>query len=320
LFSNIERIEKIKYLQTYRKINLKNNVSEIFKYFIQTLTDSIFTWDYFVDFEKVKNNTFSIEKELNLLNVLIGKNDIEKVLIDLVMTYPKIRKVLPILIAIRKTKLKDLRIIDDFVELKSESKIKIFDPNVKLNTELKEDLINFFRESGLKDIFQDKNVKNIVDYCFGVEVGMDTNARKNRTGKSMESIVEKIIKKFSEDNNLDYIIQATQFKIKEKWDFNITIDKTDRKFDFAVFNKLKNKIFIIETNYYSGGGTKLKSTAGEYQYLFDLLKNQEIDFIWITDGLGWKTAKKPLFETFSHNDFLFNIEFIKKGVLRDVII
>jgi type II restriction enzyme len=236
------------------------------------------------------------------------------------LEYPKVRKVLPILVAIRNNKLKDLKIIDDFDELKSESKIRMFNPNIKLNNEFREDLVNYFRETGLKEIFQNKDVKNIVDYCFGIEVGMDTNARKNRTGKSMESIVEKIIKKFSEDNNLDYITQATQSKIKEKWNFNITLDKTDRKFDFAVFNKSKNKIFIIETNYYSGGGTKLKSTAGEYQYLYEFLTKQGIDFIWITDGLGWRTAKKSLLETFSHNDYLFNIEFIKNGVLRDIII
>ena len=310
----------MKYLQTYKKLNLKNDENEIFEYFFKTLTDSIFTWDYFVDFEKVKKNIHLIEKELNLLNVLIGKNDIDKEFISLVSEYPNVRKVLPILIAIRNSKLKDLKIIDDFEELKSESKIDLFNPTVELTTEIKEDLVAFFEYSGLKNIFQDKDVKNIVDYCFGVEVGMDTNARKNRTGQAMESIVEKIILKFAEKNNLDYIPQATQKKIKEKWNFDIKIDKTNRIFDFAVLEKFKNKIFIIETNYYGGGGSKLKSTAGEYQYLSDFLKKQGIDLIWVTDGLGWKTTKKSLFETFIHNDYLLNIELVKQGILKDIIL
>ena len=310
----------MKYLQTYKKLNLKEDEKDIFEYLIETLTDSIFTWDYFVDFEKVKKNIRLIEKELNLLNVLIGKRDIEKEFISLISEYPNVRKVLPILIAIRNNKLKDLKIIDDFEELKSESKIELFNPNTELTSELKEDLLIFFKESGLKEIFQDKDVKNIVDYCFGVEVGMDTNARKNRTGQSMESIVEKIIQKFAEKNDLDYIPQATQKKIKEKWNFDIELDKTNRIFDFAVFEKSKNKIFIIETNYYGGGGSKLKSTAGEYQYLFDFLKRQGIDLIWITDGLGWKTTKKSLFETFLHNDYLLNIEMVKQGILKDIIL
>jgi len=310
----------MKYLQTYKKLNLKENEKDIFEYLIETLTDSIFTWDYFVSFEKVKKNIHLVEKELNLLNVLIGKEDIEKEFISLISEYSNVRKVLPILIAIRNNKLKDLKIIDDFEELKSESKVDLFNPNKELTQELKEDLILFFNESGLRSIFQDKDIKNIVDYCFGVEVGMDTNARKNRTGQSMERIVEKIIQKFSEKNNLEYISQATQKKIKEKWNFDIQLDKTNRIFDFAVFEKTKNKIFLIETNYYGGGGSKLKSTAGEYQYLSDFLKKQGIDLIWITDGLGWKTTTKSLFETFLHNDYLLNIDFVKKGTLKDIIL
>jgi type II restriction enzyme len=237
----------------------------------------------------------------------------------LISEYPNVRKVLPILTAIRNNKLKYLKIIDDFEELKSESKVDLFNPNIELTSEIRKDLINFFNDSGLKNIFQDKDVKNIVDYCFGVEVGMDTNSRKKRTGQAMENIVEKIIQKFSEKNNLEYISQATQKKIKEKWNFDIKLDKTNRIFDFAVFEKSKNKIFLIETNYYGGGGSKLKSTAGEYQYLSDFLKTQGIDLIWITDGLGWKTTKKSLFETFLHNDYLLNIELVKEGVLKDII-
>jgi type II restriction enzyme len=308
----------MKYLQTYKKLNLKDE-KEVFDYLINNLTDSIFTWDYFVDFKKVKKNIHLVEKELNLLNVLIGKENIETELINLVSEYPNVRKVLPFLIAIRNNKLKELKIIDDFKDLISESKIELFNPKVDLTSELRNDLIKFFKESGLKDIFKDKNIKNIVDYCFGIEVGMDTNARKNRTGQSMENIVEKIIQKFSKNNHFEYIAQATKKKIKEKWNFNVIIDKTNRIFDFAIYEKSKNKIFIIETNYYGGSGSKLKSTAGEYQYLSDFLLKQGIDLIWVTDGLGWKTTTKSLFETFLHNDYLFNIELLKKGILKDLI-
>jgi len=309
----------MKYLQIYKDLKLKDE-KEIFDYLINTLTDSIFTWDYFVGFEKVNGNVEKIEKELNLLNVLIGKTNIEKEFIDLISEYPKVRKVLPILIAVRNNKLKELKIIDDFEELISENKKHLFDPNENLTLEMKKDLITFFKESGLNNILQNKNIKNLVDYCFGVEVGMDTNARKNRTGSSMENIIEIIIKTFSEKNNLEYIPQATQKKIQEKWAFDIKLDKTNRIFDFAIFHKSQNKIFIVETNYYGGGGSKLKSTAGEYQYLFDLLKKQKIDLIWVTDGVGWNTAKKPLFETFLHNDYLFNIQLIKEGILKEIML
>jgi len=310
----------MKYLNTYKALGLSDDDNKVFEYFLKTLTNSIYSWDHFVSFTKVKNNIRTIEKELNLLNVLIGKSDIEKEFIELITAYPNVRKILPILIAIRNNKLKDLKIIDDFEELNSENKVDLFNPNVELTYKMKDDLITFFKESGLKNIFQDKDVKNVVDYCFGIEVGMDTNARKNRTGQAMENIVNKIIQTFVLNNNLDYIIQATQKKIKEKWNFDISLDKTNRIFDFAILKKSKNKIFLVETNYYGGGGSKLKSTAGEYQYLFEFLKTQGIDFIWITDGFGWITAKKSLFETFLHNNYLLNLEFVKQGALRDIIL
>ncbi len=309
----------MKYLQTYKKLNLTNE-KQVFNYLIDNLIDSIFTWNYFIDFKKVKINIQKIEKELNLLNVLVGKQNIEQEFINLLEEYPKIRKTLPILIAVRNTKIKKLKIIDDIDELISKNKSELFNPEIKLKPNLKKELINFFNESGLKKIFQDKNVKNIVDYCFGIEVGMDTNSRKNRTGRSMERITEKILDKFTKENNLEFISQATQSKIKKRFGFDIKIDKTNRIFDFAVFNKTKNKIFIIETNFYSCGGSKLKSTAGEYQYLFDFLKKQNIDLVWITDGIGWKTTKKSLYETFLHNKYLINIALIKQGALRDILI
>jgi len=310
----------MKYLQIYKKLGLKDDPKEIFEYLLSTLKDSIFTWDYFVNFEKVKINISKIEKELNLLNVLIGKKDIEVEFLNLINEYPKVRQVLPILIAIRKNKMRETKIIDDFEELISENKSHLFNPSEELTNEIKNDLLTFFNESGLKEIFEDKDIKNLVDYCFGIEIGMDTNARKNRTGKSMELIVEKILQKFCKENNLEYIPQATQSKIKTKWSFEMELDKTKRIFDFAIFNKSKNKIYIIETNYYSGSGSKVKSTAGEYQYLYDFLSKQKIALIWVTDGLGWRKTKNALLENFLSSNYIFNIELLKQQILKEIIL
>ena len=162
-------------------------------------------------------------------------------------------------------------------------------------------------------------MKNLVDYCFGVEVGFDTNARKNRTGDIMEKLVYKFLEEFCEENNnLQFIEQATQKRIKEFFNYDIKIDKNSRRFDFALFDRTKNKLFLMEVNYYSGGGSKLKATAGEYQYLNDFVKSQNIDFVWITDGKGWLTSLKPLEETFIHNDYVINLDMLKNGVLKEI--
>ncbi|MFW2556142.1 type II restriction endonuclease [Aliarcobacter butzleri] len=282
-----------------------------------TLQDSIFTWDYFTDFEKVKTNVKKIEKELNLLNYLIGKENIEEEFLSLVEEYPKVRKILPILIAIRDDKLSSTPIITDMESLIPENKRYIF--NDEIDENIKKELLLFFRETGLKDFFENKVVKNLVDYCIGVEVGFDTNARKNRTGTLMENIVGKYLQTYcSKNKNFSFIEQATQKRIKEFFKYDIEIDKNSRRFDFALYNKSINKLYLIEVNYYSGGGSKLKATAGEYQYLNDFLKAQNLTFIWITDGIGWFTALRPLEETFNHNDYVINLEMLKNGILEEI--
>lgn len=282
-----------------------------------SLQDSIFTWDYFTDFEKVKLNVKNVEKELNILNYLIGKKDIEKEFIQLIEEYPKTRRTLPLLIAVRKEKLKDMPIITNINTLIPENKQYIFYD--ELNQNIKDELLIFFKSSGLKDIFQNEYIKNLVDYCFGVEVGFDTNARKNRTGTLMENLVSKFLENFCKLNpNFRYIEQATPKRIREHFHYEIEIDKSSRRFDFALFNTNKNRIFLIEVNYYSSGGSKLKATAGEYQYLNDFLKNQGIDLIWITDGKGWLTALNALEETFNHNDYVVNLHMLKNGILNKI--
>jgi type II restriction enzyme len=308
----------MKYLNLYKKIGLENNVDTIFNYFIKTLNPSIFTWDYFVDWEKIKKNVRGIEKELNLLNYLIGKDNIEFEFLKLVNEYPNLKKVLPILVAVRAKKTKDINIIINFENLAYKSVSSIFLNNT---TETDNDqLLRFFKESGLEEIFKDKTIKNLVDYTFGVEAGLDTNARKNRTGNLMENILDRYLKTFTEKNQLELISQVTKTKIQNAWNFKLKVDKYDRVFDFSIYNKKKNRIYLIEANYYSGTGSKLKSTAGEYRNLHDFLKNQNINFIWITDGLGWEKTKNPLFETFSNNDYIFNLELVNKGALEEIII
>ncbi len=284
-----------------------------------TFQDSIFTWDYFTNFKKVKMNVQKVKVELNILNSLIGEDDIEKAFIGLIKEYPNARQALLLLVAVRKDKLKDTPVITNMDTLVAENKVYIFYDEIDDNVE--KELLIFFRETGLKDIFENKYIKNLVDYCFGVEVGLDTNARKNRTGTLMENIISKHLEEFCLENKVfAYIEQATQKRIKEYFNYDIEIDKNSRRFDFALYNNASNKLYLLEVNYYGGGGSKLKATAGEYQKLNDFVKSQNIEFIWITDGKGWLTALNSLQETFNHNDYVINLNMIKNGILEKICI
>ena len=61
------------FLETYRRLGLVDE-NNIFEYLISTLKDSNQTFDYFVDWGTVFNNVGEIEKQLNILNYLIGRH------------------------------------------------------------------------------------------------------------------------------------------------------------------------------------------------------------------------------------------------------
>jgi type II restriction enzyme len=151
---------------------------------------------------------------------------------------------------------------------------------------------------------------------IGVEAGLDSNGRKNRGGHSMEEIVEVFISDICRKKGYKYLKEANADKIKSEFDYIVPVDKSSKRYDFVIDNG--NELLIIETNFYGGGGSKLKSTAGEYRNLFDVLEDK-YKFIWITDGYGWKSTTRPLRETFDHNDYLFTLSTLEKGVLESLL-
>lgn len=301
-----------------KKLNYYKGIckEDILSYFISTCRPSIKIWDYFVDWDKIHLNLCAIKFEINILNSLIGSAHFEKDFIKLIKKYPKMIKVFPFLLAIREDKLKILK----NYKSKDLSYINFDFKKEKINNIEARKYLEFLKSSSLINLFKDKKITNWQDYMLGIEVGLNANGRKNRGGKLMESIVEVFIAEHCQKNyHLSYLSQATPKKINKKWGINVHYEKSARSFDFAIYNKLKNQLFLVETNFYNGGGSKLKSVCGEFKILFNELKKQKIQFIWITDGLGWKTAKRPLEETFHNNDYILNINMLNMGVLNDII-
>lgn len=279
-----------------------------FNHLVSTFRSSIKTWDYFVNWNKVFTNSASFEIALNKLNYLLGKDDLQGEFYGLYESNPDIAKALPVLLAVRENNLE--------IYNKTSKGLESYDFSGEGGDVNK--YFEFLDKSGLIKLFQRDGIKNLVDYVIGVEVGLDSNGRKNRGGTLMEEIVGLFLEDFCKQNNLKYIPQASPSKIKLKWNFDIVVDKSERSFDFAVYNPQSNKIKLFETNFYNGGGSKLKAVCGEFRSLYDELKRQNIEFIWITDGLGWHTAKRPLEETYNHNDYVFNLSILEDGALNEL--
>ncbi|OEF99127.1 hypothetical protein BHF71_10145 [Vulcanibacillus modesticaldus] len=305
----------MKYLSTYKKLGLQNS-GEVFDYFMKNLKHTNRTFDFFIDWSRVFQNVEDIEVELNILNYLIGKEDINNNFKDLLKKYPNVVSVIPILIAVRD---ENLDVLVDFKDDDWKYKNYSFKRKESYTDKEIEDIVEFCDKIGLLDMFINKKIKNIVDYCIGLEVGIGTNGRKNRGGKIMEDIIEWYVQGIAEKLGFKYIAQATKTKIKREWNIKLPVDKSSRQYDFAI--KKDNKLVLIETNFFSGGGSKLKSVAGEFKALNSFLKKYDVidKFIWITDGTGWGTAQLPLKEAFENNDFVINTKMIVDGALEEII-
>ncbi len=304
----------MKYSYFYKELLGCDSPQKVFVYLSATLNNSITYWDYFVNWEKVLGNVRDLEIDLNTLNYLIGKEDIENEFKYLFKRHPSLIRLIPVLLACRE---KSFRILTDFTA--GQFTYEDFDFGIirQINEDEIDKVYRFVQNTGLLQLFTQKTIKNVVDYVIGVEVGLDSNGRKNRGGTTMEKIVEALLKPICARNRLDYMIQASADKIKNNWGINLRVDKSTRRFDFAI--RYDNSLCLIETNYYGSGGSKLKATAGEYKALHDFLSADGHKFIWITDGAGWASTLKPLEETFNHIDCILNLDMVCKGILERLL-
>jgi type II restriction enzyme len=288
------------------------NEDLLFDKITQSFKEKITRWDYFVNWEKVIVNVQLFEKELNILNYLIGKNNLEKEAFDLLKKYPESIKAIPTLLAVRES------VVDILIDSKNfkYKNIDFFQPSYT-KEEIK-GVVEFLIKTGIGKLIEERQIKNLVDYATGVEVGLDSNGRKNRGGALMEGLVEEFVSDTCQNLGIQYFAQATSKKIKDHWNIEVIVDKSSRQLDFAINNN--GKLFFIECNFYGGGGSKLKSTATEYIEMNRYWNKQGIEFIWITDGAGWNSTLKPLREYFDKADYLLNLEMLKENTLHTILL
>ena len=278
-------------------------MSEQFETFISQLCETNATLDYFTDFRKIKANLSKIAIKLNQLNYLIGKEDLKLAIEELFKENAKVFEVLDILIAVRKNK--------NALAFNREGKIAQLESYFKTSDKVYE----FIEDTGLGEVFRNKNITNLVDYVFGVEVGLDTNARKNRSGENMSKAVSLIFDKAKIFYKKE--VNSTEFP-------EITSLGADlKRFDFVI--KTKVKTYLIETNFYNGGGSKLNEVARAYSDVAPKInKYSNFEFVWITDGQGWLSAKNKLEEAYNIIPSLYNLitleNFIKRIKQEEIII
>ena len=265
-----------------------------FNLFMSQLYETNATLDFYCDFEKIQMNVDEIAISLNTLNYLLGKEDMRAAVERLWSRDPAVFQVLDILIATRRKDGKMYLLPDKTARRVSELYSSV------------EGVIEFLNGTGLTKVFKNREIKNLVDYVFGVETGLDSNARKNRSGHVMESWVHEIFITHS-------IPCEKEVQCKYLPDVKSVLGKDIKRFDFVVRTKVQT--YLIEVNFYSkGGGSKPSEVARAYSELSPKINGIEgYKFVWITDGRGWDGVGS-FREAYEEIPYVFNLTNIQDFV------
>lgn len=281
-----------------------------FSQWLACFRDSIADYKFYIDFDKVYRNVENIKIELNILNSLIGSNNIEADFEMLVKKYPEVLACIPILLAKRESEI--------YCQDENGGVLYVFRANSPCTCE---QYSYFMRQTGLFDLLEKHLINNLVDYVTGVETGLDSNGRKNRGGHLMEDLVEGYIRRAGFVRNESYFKEMYIHEISQRWGIDLSAisnqGKMEKRFDFVV--RTANMIYAIETNFYSSGGSKLNETARSYKTL--ALEAETIDgftFVWFTDGRGWTSARNNLEETFDIMEHIYSISDLENGIVESV--
>ncbi len=279
-----------------------------FAEWLLTFTDSIANYKYYIDFETIYKNAEIYKIELNMMNSLIGSENIEQDFENLIHKYPEVLKCIPTLLAVRQT---EIIVLDDEGN-KFEYNFKNMNYNVEQYTV-------FMRETGLFDLLEKHLINNLYDYVLGVECGLNSNARKNRGGHLMEDLVEKFIQRAGFEKDKTYFKEMYLQDIERRWKLDMSFisnkNQATKRFDFVI--KTDRCIYGVETNFYASGGSKLNETARSYKMIAEEAERVVgFEFVWFTDGMGWISARNNLRETFDNMEHIYNIADMKNGIIK----
>ena len=243
-----------------------------------------------IDLKKVEKNIGTYKENLTKLSNLLGNEDGLNERIEILWREsPKSFQTLPVLLAIKDK---------NFSWLDNDNEVKFWEIDDLKIDEIK----NFIFGSKLIEFFTNGQIKNLQDYALGIEIGLDTHSRKNRSGQMMEKTIENLLISY----NLEYQSQK-----------HIYLEGDKKVFDFWV--KINDKEYYCETNFFNSQGSKISEVIRSYNHLYKLSEKENINFLWIGDGRGLRTVKEVLRNTFfSTKNFMFTISSFEEWINKNL--
>jgi len=250
--------------------------------FFATLLKTNRSQGFYVDWKKIYLNIKKHVDEISLLNGLVNIKEREerrRHMAKILEKYPSTRLILPLVIAVRDDRL-------DILKIDADGKITYNDIDFA-NSQI-DRVLEFCDETGIVDLFGE--IKDLHSYLTGVEVGCDTNARKNRSGTAFENMVLEALGKKGIDVR----------KPKKKIDLG-----RSKKSDLEIYDNGKLSA-IVEVNFFNDQGSKPLETIQSYITLQNAAREKNIRLILITDGPAWKIGQNERMRAFEQLDYPMN--------------
>lgn len=279
-----------------------------FDEWLSTFIDNINCWNYYINFNTAYNNTAKVKRQLALLNTLKGSANIKEEFIDLVKDYPECLQAIPLLLAVREN-------VIAITENDRRLDYNFKNPNYDIEL-----YCEFMEKTGLFELLQSHVVGDLLDVGLGINIGLDSNARKNRGGDQMEDLVEFYIKGAGFVKDKTYFKELYLEDVEKKWGYDLSAISADgtstKRFDFVVKPENSKEVYICECNCYSSSGSKLNETARSFKTIsLEAKVIPHVHFVWFTDGAGWIKTKKNLKETYDVQEDIYNIKDLKDGII-----
>ena len=274
-----------------------NSLEEYEDDFMNTLLVTNHTFNYFVNWEKIYDKLLKNITEISILNSLnkVPSDKVEDQFREILTYYPEVVPILPSILAVRYENNKKY-IIDIF-----DGEFKEYDFNDESYNI--DDIIYFSKKTGLLELFN--NITDLYTYLLGTEVGLDSHARKSRSGSAYESMIEELLnEKLKEYDEYSVISQEYVDQIER-----------NKRADFIISKNGVQKV-IIECNFYNSTGSKPIEVANAYIDLENQLSNENLTFIWVTDGQGWKRMMKTIKTVDKNIDYLLNYHILKNNLIK----
>ncbi len=300
-------------LELYESLGLPQpTIDSVMAEFNRSVLGSNRSFDFFVGWGKVDENVQQAEADLRELDSLRGRPNLPVALAELLGRRPSVARLLPLLIAWRETR-------GNVLTEDPSGEFRLiayqFDQTSSLTQAEATKLVEFCQKTGFLERLPE--IADLMSYYRGVEVGMDTNARKNRSGKFMEDRVAPILSDIAQKNPTWQFVPQQSFRRLQEMHIDIPPAYSDRKPDFVMLGPSARKV-NIEVNFYDKLGSKPQEIVDSYIRRAESLKEAKWEFVWITDGPAWKMGTNQLRIAFNELNAVLNLSFCRRGVLHRI--